>query len=165
MAFVPSKAKKNPPKSEDMPNLTSMMDMMTIILLFLLKSLAMSGAIMHVAPGIELPQSSIQVDPQKHISFIINEQGIFQDRDGQYGVAVASAAELQDENVFMFPGLIAFLDSVKSFDAEIGRSERRIITVQGDKNIQYKDVYKFISTCGEAGFATIQFIVSKKGEK
>jgi biopolymer transport protein ExbD len=62
----------------------------------------------------------------------------------------------------MYPRLLSYLDSIRQFDSEIGRSERRIITLQGDREIEYRDVYKFISTCGEAGFSTIQFIVAKK---
>jgi biopolymer transport protein ExbD len=164
MAFVPSKAKKNPRKEQEMPNLTSMMDMMTIILLFLLKSITINGSVMHPAYGIELPESSMQVGLEKHISFIINAEGIFQDKDGLYGVNVASAEEMKSGEVFLFPRLIAYLDSIRQYDSEVGRSERRIITVQGDKNIQYQDVYKFISTCGEAGFSVIQFIVRKEGD-
>jgi biopolymer transport protein ExbD len=162
MAFVPSKAKKNPPQQEEMPNLTSMMDMMTIILLFLLKTIVMSGAVMPINKEIDLPESSTQIDPQRHISFIASPQGIFQDNEGLLGEMLASPEETQSNQVVMYPRLLSYLDSIRQFDSEIGRSERRIITLQGDREIEYRDVYKFISTCGEAGFSTIQFIVAKK---
>ncbi len=163
MAFIPSKAKKNPPKAAEMPNLSSMMDMMTIILLFLIKSMSASGALMPPAPGIELPESKIQTEPQQHLAFIINERGVFQqDEDGKPVRNLALPQELTDPSIPMFEHLITFLDSAKQVDRRLGRTEREIITLQGDKNIPYGYLYKFISSCGEAGFSTIQFIVEKE---
>jgi len=45
MAFKPSKSKKHDTKIEGTLNMNSMMDMMTIILLFLLKSYSTTGAL------------------------------------------------------------------------------------------------------------------------
>ena len=163
MAFTPSKAKKNPPKRAEMPNLTSMMDMMTIILLFLLKSLSVSGALLHTAPGIELPLSRIHSDPQSHLSFIINLQGVFRDLEGEIGDMMASPEELANDDLVVFEHLKSHLDSERRLDIELGRKQREIITLQGDKKIQYRHLFKFITTCGEAGFSTIQFIVEKEG--
>lgn len=164
MAFIPSKAKKNPPKAAEMPNLGSMMDMMTIILLFLIKSMSTSGALMPPAPGIELPESKVQTDPQQHIAFIINPQGVFQqDQDGNPVRLLAGINDLNDPEVVLFDNIIAFLDSAKAMDRTLGRSEREIVTLQGDKQTPYNHLYKFITSCGEAGYATIQFIVEKEG--
>jgi len=164
MAFIPSKAKKNPPKAAAMPNLGSMMDMMTIILLFLIKSMSASGALMPPAPGIELPESKIQSDPQQHLAFIIDPQGIHQqDQDGNRARILVGTSDLSDPEVVLFDNIIAFLDSAKSMDRILGRPEREIVTLQGDKNTPYSHLYKFITSCGEAGFATIQFIVEKEG--
>ncbi len=164
MAFTPSKVKKNPHKIAELPNLTSMTDMMTLILLFLLKLVAISGMVIHPVPGIELPLSSTLLDPQKRISFVINQEGIFQDLDGRFGENLASAEEMKNDEITIYPRIITYLDSIRKFDSEVGRSERRIVTVQGDRTIEYRHIYKFISTCGEAGFSTIQFIVEKKGD-
>ena len=163
MAFIPSKAKKNPPKSAEMPNLGSMMDMMTIILLFLLKSMSTSGMLMPPAPGIELPISNTDIEPRQHLAFIINSQGIFQqDEEGNPIRNLAAAGELTDPEIVLFNHVIVFLDSAKAIDRRLGRKEREIITLQGDKNTPYGHLYKFISSCGEAGFSTIQFIVKKE---
>ena len=163
MAFTPSKAKKNLPKKAEMPNLTSMMDLMTIILLFLLKSLSVSGALLHQAQGIELPLSKIHMDPELHLSFIINSHGVFKDLEGQTGDMVADADELANDDLVIFEHLKSYLDSERQLDKELGRKQREIITIQGDKNIQYRHLFKFITTCGQAGFSTIQFIVEKEG--
>ena len=164
MAFIPSKAKKNPTKAADMPNLGSMMDMMTIILLFLIKSMSTSGALMPPAPGIELPESKVHNDPQQHLAFIINPQGIFQqDEDGNPVRTLAGIEELSSPEIVLFYNVISYLDSAKAMDRTLGRPEREIITLQGDKNTPYNHLYKFITSCGEAGFSTIQFIVEKEG--
>jgi biopolymer transport protein ExbD len=164
MAFAPSKAKKNPKKEAEMPNLTTMMDMMTIILLFLLKTLAMTGALMQPNRDIELPTSTITGNPQRFLSFVvIPDQGIFVDKEGYLGAQLATPEQMEDVTTLFYPSLQVYLDSIKAVDLEVGRSERSIITVQGDRNLKYKTIYKFISTCGEAGFSTIQFIIAQKG--
>ena len=171
MAFTPSKAKKNPPKRAEMPNLTSMMDMMTIILLFLLKSLSVSGALLHPAPGIELPLSEIHVQAQKNLSFIIYihevdnyPPGLYeQTPEGIRGVYLATKEELYDDSQIIFNQLKNYLERERALDLDLKRPLRDIVTLQGDKSVQYRHLSKFIQTCGEAGFSTIQFIVEKEG--
>ncbi|MBC8205312.1 biopolymer transporter ExbD [bacterium] len=165
MAFVPSKAKKHGIKREPTPNLTSMMDMMTIILLFLLKSMAVSGALLHAVEGINLPNSNSETEPQKHLSFVINEEGVFYEVEGRVVRLLAASFELQNDSLIMFENLNDFLDSTRAMDMELGRETRSKVTLQADKAIPYKYIYKFITTCGESGFTTIQFIVAKEGKE
>lgn len=161
MAYAPSKSKKNPSGEAEMPNLASMMDMMSIILLFLLKSLSASGAIMAKAPGIELPISTHMEDCQAHVAFIINEQGIFVDAEGNVGENLVTQAEMFSDDVQLFTGLTDYLDNKQEQDELLKREISRIVTLQGDKYIPYKYIFKFIQSCGYSGFETIQFIVEK----
>jgi biopolymer transport protein ExbD len=162
MAYAPSKSKKNRGEASEMPNMTSMMDMMTIMLLFLLKTISSSGAMLHPAQGIQLPVSTLSESPQQHISFIINNQGIYQDKEGFLGRELASAEELESDQVQVFTQLTAFLDSLRGQDEALGRKAETIVTLQGDSQIKYKYIYKFIQSCGYSGFGTVQFIVEKK---
>ena len=60
MAFIPSRIKKhdtNPGKVR--VNLTSMMDMFTIILVFLLKTYSTEGMLIHPSDSLTLPTSTI----------------------------------------------------------------------------------------------------------
>ena len=162
MAYAPSKSKKNPGEAADMPNLTAMMDMMTIILLFLLKSLSVSGALLHPAETIELPHSEKYAPPEQHLSFIINNLGIFEDIDGNIGKHLVYEVEMESDEIQIFTGLTTFLDSIRTQNRVLGRAGESIVTLQGDNEIKYKYIYKFIQSCGYSGFGTIQFIVEKK---
>jgi len=162
MAYAPSKSKKNPGKDAEMPNLASMMDMMTIILLFLLKSLSSSGALLHEAPGITLPSAEKIKEAQQHIAFIINDQGIFEDIEGNIGNQLVTQAEMESDDVQLFTGLTDYLDKKQEQDVLLKREIHRIVTLQGDRAIKYKFIFKFIQSCGYSGFETIQFIVEKK---
>ena len=164
MAYAPSKSKKNPAGQAEMPNLTTMMDMMTIILLFLLKSLAVSGALLHAAPGIELPVSQNAQEAQQHLSFIINDYGIFEDLEGQIGNKLVSPEDMNNDSIQIFGGFVDFLQDARQQDLLLKREVRTIITLQGDARVKYKYIYKFIQSCGYSGFETVQFIVEKNNQ-
>ena len=144
-----------------MPNLTTMMDMMTIILLFLLKTMSVSGQLLHPAPGIQLPESTLEAKPEKHLMFIINSAGVFIDDEGKIGGQVATIEELEDDAIPMYDQVVTILDSIRNEDRLLGREIRTIVTLQGDREIPYKHLYKFITSCANSEFETIQFVVEK----
>ncbi len=158
---APSKAKKHKPEEAGMPNLTTMMDMMTIILLFLLKTMSVSGQLLHPAPGIQLPESLREVAPEQHLMFIINSAGVFVDNEGSIGEQVAYVEELEDDAIPMFDSLVSMLDSIRAEDRLLGRELRTTVTLQGDREIPYKHLYKFITSCANSEFEKIQFVVEK----
>ena len=162
MAYAPSKSKKNKAASAPMPNLTTMMDMMTIILLFLLKTLSTTGALLHAAPGIELPVSEKMDEPQQYLAFFINNDGVFSDKEGNIGQQLVTPSEMESDDIQLFVNLNEFLDSTRALDKMLKRNVGNIVTLQGDSRIKYKYIFKFIQTCGYSGFETIQFIVEKK---
>lgn len=162
MAFVPSKAKKHGIKRLPMPNLTSMMDMMVIILLFLLKSMAVSGALLHEVKGINLPVADREERPQTHLPFVVTEDGVFYEVEGKIVRTMASKEEMDNDSLFFFDYLNLFLDSTRTVDLELGRETRSIVTLQADRSLKYRYIKKFIDTCNASGFSTIQFIVNKE---
>jgi biopolymer transport protein ExbD len=164
MAFAPSKGKKHKLEKAEMPNLTTMMDMMTIILLFLLKTMSSSGQLLHAAPGIELPETLREVEPEQHLAFIVNDAGIFLDRDGKVGRQMVYREEMDDDEIQMFDNIVFYLDSAREEDKLLGRELSKIVTLQGDKQIPYKYLYKFITSCANSSFETIQFVVEKGKE-
>ena len=161
---APSKMKKHRAEEAGMPNLTTMMDMMTIILLFLLKTMSVSGQLLHQAPGIELPESAQEVEPERHLMFIMNSQGIFLEEEGQIGAQVATTQDLEDPEIVIFDGVVGYLDSIRQEDRVLGRKLRSIVTLQGDREIPYKYLYKFITSAAESEFQTVQFVVEKEYE-
>lgn len=161
MAFAPSKGKKNRRKDKGTLSLNSMMDMMTIILLFLLKSMSTSGALISPSPFLELPRSIQDLEPRKSLAILITQDGVKEDMEKQPRL-IASAAELSSEDNVILPGLSSFLLENKELTEKIGRAFKGEITIQCDKGIRYDWLLKVINTCGQVEFATIDFVVIKE---
>ena len=107
MAYAPSKA-KSLKKEEAGLSLNSMMDMMTIILLFLIKSMSTSGAMVRPSQFLELPEGVRTVEPEKALSLLISTDGVLEDMEAEPRI-LSSAAELDNEANMVLPGLEAFL--------------------------------------------------------
>ena len=71
MAFKPSASKKHNTLQSGTLNMNSMMDMMTIILLFLLKSYSTEGALASQSESLALPVSSRTQKPKKEVNVSI----------------------------------------------------------------------------------------------
>jgi biopolymer transport protein ExbD len=161
-------------------NINSMMDMMTIILVFLLKSYATSDV--SVAPSAELvlPFSSAQKAPQLAVNLVIEKSKLLVDgvavmalttepdeaNPGQELVAVP-ADELQGQLVGkLYDRLREKADGAKSLAAQSGNSEHEFkgrILLQVDKDMPFSVLRTIMYTAGQAEFGEFRFIVYKQG--
>ncbi|MFH0765623.1 MAG: biopolymer transporter ExbD [Calditrichota bacterium] len=174
MAFAPTKGKKHLVKSKEALSLTSMMDMMTIILVFLLKTFSTSGALLQPSKFVDLPSASRNLEPQKMMSLLVNpDYGILQGEADATGAAAPSPAdiisspeelneELSDEQVLVLPGLDAYLTEQRERSKGLFTGFNGQITLQCDSAVTYDWLLKIISTCGQNEYATIDFVVIKK---
>ena len=77
MAFIPSRRKKhdtNPGKIR--LNLTSMMDMFTIILVFLLKNFSTEGMLIQPSEYLTLPTSTVEKSPEVALDLVISKEWV-----------------------------------------------------------------------------------------
>jgi biopolymer transport protein ExbD len=161
MAFAPSKGKKHRFDKPGIPNLTSMIDIMVVILLFLLKSYSASGVLVTPAEGIELPTSTVTNEPIKVLSLVVTNEGVYEDLSEKADRLIEDFASLQNDEYVELPQLGAFLNQVQDRSRSLGREDRHTITIQGDKTIPYRWVLKIINTCAGAGFDKVDFVVLK----
>ena len=161
MAFAPSKGKKHRFDKPGIPNLTSMIDIMVVILLFLLKSYSASGVLVTPAEGIDLPASTVTNEPIKVLSLVAKKDGLYEDIADKADRLIEDAASLQNDELVELPKLGAFLNQVQERSHALGRENKRTITIQGDKTIPYRWVLKIINTCAGAGFDKVDFVVLK----
>lgn len=145
-------------------SLTSMMDMMTIILVFMIKNIDAEGQLITQAENLMLPVSTSKVQP-KEVSLSVSV-------DKDY-VVVDNAKIITTEDVLKQEDiLIASVDSVLKERREAEREfalraglpadEAGNIVVQIDKNIPYDAMYKVMATCGYSGYTNIAFAVMMK---
>lgn len=164
MAFAPSKGKKHLKREPAKVSMTSMMDILTIMLLFLLKTYSVSGALMKPAEGVSLPTSTVDQEPMKVLSLIVTPRGLFEDVSINERRLLEDVASLQDDNTIDLANLYAYLAQVQERNRYLGRAEKRILTIQGDKSIPYRWILKVINTCSNAGFEKIDFVVYKESK-
>ncbi|MCX6641320.1 MAG: biopolymer transporter ExbD [bacterium] len=164
MAFAPSKGKKHHFAAPGIPNLTSMIDIMVVILLFLLKSYSTSGVLVQPAQGVELPNSTVTNAPMKVLTIIAKKDGLFEEVSGIPGKIIEDFTSLQNDNLVELPNLAAMLEQVQQRSRALGREDKTTITIQGDKTIPYRWVLKIINTCASSGFDKVDFVVLKESK-
>ncbi|MCI5600973.1 MAG: biopolymer transporter ExbD [Hallerella porci] len=158
-------ARKMRKYSEDVPfSLTSMMDMMTIILVFLIKNMDAEGQLITQAENLILPISTSKVQP-KEVSLSVVVDAGYVVVDNQKIIPTPDVMAQEDL-------LIAKVDSVlkerraterdHALRAGLPADEAGNIIIQIDKNIPYDVMYKVMATCGFSGYTNISFAVMMK---
>ncbi|CBL46598.1 Conserved hypothetical protein [gamma proteobacterium HdN1] len=143
-------------------SLTALIDIFANLLFFLLINVTMDY---HLTPSktMELPESSIDLNPKEMMTLAVDEQNIL--LNGRPIVTVASVLAQTEDNI---PALTAELQYLASKNPVLandkGESEREI-TVMGDKHIPYELLKRIMSTCSAAEYSKISLAVLKVGEK
>ncbi len=155
MAFQPSKSKKHNTKIAGELNMNSMMDMMTIILLFLLKSYSTGGALATQSESLTLPTSQRTIKPKKELNVSVAKDVILVNE-----VPLMNTADIPKEG-FMIPQLqsklIEYADQEKALE-EVGKEFTHEVIIQGDKSIQFETLFKVMYTCSKSEFYKMRLL-------
>jgi len=141
--------------------LTSMIDMFTILLVFLLKSFSAEGQIMTVADDLRLPESTAQKPPESASVIAITADWVLID-----GKQVASVSDVMTSNELLISGLAVELKNQRTISESVGKLSETMgftgtISIQGDKEIPYQILKKVMFTCGQIGYNDILLAVTK----
>ncbi|MDP8206680.1 MAG: biopolymer transporter ExbD [Candidatus Electryonea clarkiae] len=159
MAFAPSKRKRRR-KSESPGSMTSMMDMMTIILLFLLKSYSSTGALLQPAFK-NLPQSTVEKAPERNLAIVISQDGCFADVDAEVKPMIAPVEEFKDDSSPSIPSLEDYIMQQQERDQVLGKKVTDQMTIQAADDIPYSWILKVTQTGSEAGIQKYDFVIIK----
>jgi biopolymer transport protein ExbD len=140
-------------------NLISMMDILTVLLLFLLKSYVAEGEVMVPVKGVRLPASTAEQTPRASLVVAIDGDAI---RIG--GDTVASVAEALQSESDEIPGLAARLQALRQDPASIAPAatsavDSRLVTIQGDRDIEYRLLRRVMVTLSRNGFENVSLAV------
>lgn len=139
--------------------LTSMMDILTCLLLFVLKSFVMEGDAVTPVPGVNLPESSSQTPPRSTIVIAIFDNTVMM--EGEV-VATISPGASQD---LMIEPLARRLDDARKKVAEIARARGSTdefigkVSIQGDRKIHFAILQRVMYTCSASGYEDISLAV------
>ena len=139
--------------------LTSMMDILTVLLLFLLKSFVVEGEVITPVPGVNLPESSSDATPQASVVIAIFDDTVMMD-----GEVVASVSGAVSSGLLIEP-LADRLDTARAKVAEIARLRggeeefRGKVAIQGDRDIDFAILQRVMYTCSVSGYEDISLAV------
>ena len=151
--------------SEDVPfSLTSMMDMMTIILVFMIKNLDAEGQLLTQAENLILPISTSKVQPTEvSLTVVVDNAYVIVDNEKVVPTPdVLSQEDLLVEKVNDVLKDRRAIEQEHNLKMGLPADEAGHIIVQIDKNIPYDAMYKVMATCGFSGYTNIAFAVMMK---
>jgi biopolymer transport protein ExbD len=156
MAFVPSRRKKHLGSDRGELNLNSMMDMMTIILLFLLKTYSTTGQIMTPSEDLKLPFSSSTEQPKKELSVSVTRHTIMIGND----VLMELKDMPQDDNLItpLFARLSQLSKQAQEDEIRYGKPFTHEVIVQADENTPFQVLVKVLYTCGQSEYNKLRLL-------
>ena len=139
-------------------NLTSMVDMLTILVVFLLQTFSASGELLVVSKNIVLPEATNFKDLERAPVVGVSKEAVTLD-----GSPVADAEELNKENTvdWKITDLHDKLVTLKNNYRLLHPSDpfNGTVIVQADKNVDFKVVKKVMYSCAVAGYNNVNFAV------
>ncbi|BDG08258.1 ExbD/TolR family protein [Anaeromyxobacter paludicola] len=150
-------------------NITAMMDMMTIILVFLLKSYSASALNVNQTEALKLAQSTTQLAPQDNINVTISlEEVAVNDRPAvkvQDGVIPAAAKDGRAD-AHLVPAVLQSLRREVEKQKYIARYNPKApftgrVNVIADRRIPYRTVMDVLYTAGQAELGEYKLMVMK----
>ena len=143
-------------------NLTSLMDVFTILVFFLLAN-SSSSEVLATPKLIELPSSVVEVKPRETVVIMVSPATVL-----VQGEAVVNTPEL----------LVSTNDSIPEITERLSQLERNIIgistkeiveskeiTVLADKTIPFRVLKKIMLTCTASGYGKISLAVIRKASQ
>jgi biopolymer transport protein ExbD len=137
------------------------MDILTVLVLFLLKSFVMEGEAVTPVPGVALPESSSKTPPRASIVI-----AIFHDSVMLNGEEVATVSKSVGSGDMLITPLAKRLDETREQATEIARLRGGKdaafdgkVSIQGDRDINFAILQRVMYTCSASGYDHISLAV------
>jgi hypothetical protein len=163
--------------SSDELNITSMMDMMTIILVFLLKSYSTDDISVAGNDDLILPISSALKPPKLAVNVVVSQADILVDGEpvvrleevvdeetGQPKIQIPPGAKRGSKIIDLFDKLVSKAETSKGLGDRLGDDEfgfKGQVLMQCDKRLPFSVIREVMYTAGQAQFGEFRFVVIK----
>jgi len=147
-------------------NITSMIDMFTLMVVFLIQNYSAQGQLVTPAEGLKLPKSTIEKGASSALTVqiarnkLLLEDRLILDRKG--------LAALEADPGFLIPELARALEpharNARGLAAKTGQEFSGKLSIQGDTAIAYNILVKVMYTCGQAGYNNMNMVVYQTGQ-
>ena len=140
-------------------NLTSLMDVFTILVFFLLFNSG-SSEVLEAPKQIKLPDSVVEAKPRETVVIMVSSDVVL-----VQGEAVAQTTELLGNEVEIIAGISERLKQLERNIIGISTrtvTENKEVTILADKGIPFAVLKKIMSTCTDSGYGRISLAVIQK---
>jgi biopolymer transport protein ExbD len=152
-------------------NITPMMDMMTILLVFLLKQFSVQAAAASMSEGLQLPQSTIEQARPLAVNVTITQNAVLVEGDAVAVVragAVDPSVKRDGANGYYITPLVDTLNKhanrLKKIAAMGGTQFDGTSMILVDKNTPYRLLTEVLYSAGQAEFRNYHLVVIKRGQ-
>ena len=152
-------------------NITPMMDMMTILLVFLLKQFSVQQSAAAMAEGLQLPQSSIEKEGEAELNVTVTQNAILVDGDAVTPVRAGSvdpSVKKDGANSYYITPLVDTLtkhaNRLKKLAALGSTPFDGTAMVMVDKSIPYRLLTEVLYSAGQAEFKNYHLVVIKRAQ-
>lgn len=139
------------------------MDILTCLLFFVLKSFVAGGEATVPPPGLDLPNSTAESPMTTSLVIAIDDDAILVGSE-----RIASVHDAQVSGEMLIAPLAARLKEARDQMDELAQrkgavgSAPRVVTIQGDQDIEFRVLQKVMYTLNQGGFQDIALAVIKK---
>jgi biopolymer transport protein ExbD len=144
------------PRSDAELNLIPLIDIMSVLVAFLL-IYSTEVEVVQNSKGIEIPQSSADVQPQATVVVMITKEHLF-----VQGEPVSTIAELQSATTPLVEPLRQVLERPMLAGATNADHASREVTVIADKSLPFDVVKRVMATCTSSSYGKISLAVLQK---
>ncbi len=149
-------------------DITSLLDILTILLVFLLQSYNSSGVVINVPKGIDLPRSASESLNSFGVNVQVSKTNIWVDDTEVLNVDTTANSQIYDEGgrriVPLYNELVKIKETIKASEklSPDAKKFSGIANLVVDKTIKYEFLKKVMHTCATAGFKEFKFVVMTK---
>lgn len=130
------------------PQLTSLIDVMTILLVFLIQNFSVEGNLITPSSDLTIPTSSVETRPEMMVSVQVSENEILLD-----GKPIANIADFADSDEFMIEPLF------ERMKIERENSKEPKLMLEADRELPFNVIKRVAFTCNKAGFSDFSVLV------
>jgi biopolymer transport protein ExbD len=134
------------------PQLTSLVDIMVILLFFLIQSFSVEGNLVTPSTDLELPVSTSKKPPQVHNSIDITRTNVIVN-----DLVVTTNDKIAASSDFLIKDIFTMMQAIKSKSNDPATAGKLLI--QADKEVPFAIVKKVMYSCSKAGFDDFKVLV------
>lgn len=166
-ADLRAKSKKRAGEKQEL-TITSLMDMMTIILVFLLKSYSVEDIQVKPSADLRLPASSAKKAPEVAVNLVVSKRTISVDGVKVIDVSDMAVAEEYKRGTMITPLYDTLQEKADDAKAIAARNVNQPFTgrmlLQCDEKVPFSLLREVMYTAGQAQFGEFKFVVYKNSE-